>query len=298
MSGAGATGKSAAPPRLLGEYLAVTTEFLEGKGVESPRIDAELMLATALGMTRVDLYTNHERPLVADEVERYRDMVKRRAGREPVHYIVGSREFWSLDFRVDRRVLIPRPETELLVELAVEFLKARDPGARLLDLGTGSGAIAVSVASEITDLQVLATDTSASVLELAPMNAQAHSVADRIEFCRGDLFAAVADDVEPFDLLLSNPPYVTSEEYSGLQPEVRQWEPMTALVGGDDGMSVVGRLVDEAPAYLKSDGQLMVEVGSQWRQVVERFEAGGWRDVQLKRDLAGRERVVTGLRPD
>ncbi len=136
------------------------------------------------------------------------------------------------------------------------------------------------------------------MLELAPLNAQAHALADRIAFCRGDPFAAVAEDSQPFDLLLSNPPYVTSEEYSGLQPEVRQWEPMTALVGGDDGMSVVGRLVDEAPAYLKSDGQLMVEVGSQWRQVVERFEAGGWSDVQLKRDLAGRERVVTGLRPD
>ncbi len=292
MSGATTSG---AGPKLLLDYLKLTEQFLATKGVETPKLDAEVLLAHVLGLERIELYTNFERPLASEEVDRYRELVKRRATREPVHYIVGRREFWSLDFAVDRRVLVPRPETELLVELGVKELSGRT-GARIADIGTGSGALAVSLAHELPDAVVVASDFSAAALEIAPGNAERNGVGDRIEFVHGDLFEPYGG-MEPFDLVVSNPPYVTTDEYEELEPEVRDWEPPTALVAEDDGMLTTLRLIEAAPPCLMADGVLMVEVGTQSAAVGEAFEQRGWRDVTVHKDLAGHDRVIRARVP-
>lgn len=303
---------STAPSRLI-DYLKLAHEFLEAKGISGARLDSELLLAEVLGLSRVELYTNHDRPLSEPEVSRFRELLRRRAAREPVAYILGRREFWSLDLEVDRRVLIPRPETELLVETAIRALggdledSARTPfdqvrnmvkvaEARVLDIGTGSGAVAVALAVEGANLRVVATDHSHASLEVAPRNAERHGVEARIEFRHGDLFAAVSAD-EKFDLIVSNPPYVKASEVDAMEPEVKSWEPTTALVSGDDGMTTTRRMIDGAAAHLSADGWLLIEVGTQSSDVRKHFEASGWRNVTTMKDLASRDRVVAARPP-
>jgi len=284
-------------PRTLLEYLQVTATFLVGRGIEGARLDAELMLAHVLTLTRTQLYTNFERPLAADEVDRFRELVKRRANREPVAYILGRREFWSMDFTVDRRVLVPRPETELLVEVVLDALKARGVAApRVADVGTGSGAIAIAIAKEAPEASVVATDRSGAALEVAPANAALHGVESRIEFVAGDGCAALAGK-GPFDAIVSNPPYIRSAEMTALAPEVREWEPRWALESGAEGMDVTTPLVEQAFELLVPGGTLAVEVGTQAALVRDAFLARGYEAVAVRRDLAGLERVVTGRRP-
>ncbi|HXC51134.1 MAG TPA: peptide chain release factor N(5)-glutamine methyltransferase [Candidatus Limnocylindrales bacterium] len=286
-------------PRTLLEYLQVTATFLASKGIDGAKLDAELLLAEVLGMTRTQLYTNFEQPLGAAEIGRYRDLVRRRAAREPVAYITGRREFWSLEFDVDRRVLVPRPETELVVELAVDALRTRpdgDSGAALVaDIGTGSGAIAVAIAKEMKHARVIATDRSEAALEIAPANSARHGVSDRIEFRLGDGCAPLAG-CGLFDAIVSNPPYIRSEEMRTLPPEVGQWEPRWALEAGADGMDVTAPLVDDAFEMLAPGGVLLVEVGTQSARVRERFVSRGYDQVVVRRDLAGIDRVVMGRR--
>ena len=296
-------------PKVLLDYLRLASDHLTAKGIESARLDAELLLADALGMTRMQLYTNHDRPLADDEVDRFRALLRRRATREPVAYILGRREFWSLEFTVDRRVLIPRPETETLVDAALKACtgKLASPAApttydaavdndavsasvgaddvdaavappppsgrkksapvvlvadRVLDIGTGSGAVAVALAVELPGLALVATDESAASLEVAPRNAARHGVEERIEFRRGDVYAAL-DPADVFDVIVSNPPYCKESEVADMLPEVRDWEPKGALVGGPDGMSPTQRIIDGAPRHLTADGWLLLEVGTQ-----------------------------------
>lgn len=301
------TAGAASSPRSLLDYLNLAVEFLGSKGIEGARLDAELLLAEALELSRVELYTNYDRPLLTDEVDRFRDLLRRRAAREPVAYILGHREFWSLDLCVDRRVLIPRPETEVLVETALKAVSGellKQPAARelrvisdrVLDIGTGSGAVAVALAVELPEASVLATDTSAAVLEVAPVNAERHGVSERIEFRHGDLFDAV-DDGESFDVIVSNPPYCLESELPGLEPEVREWEPLAALVSGPEGTELAARIIDEAPRYLKPGGWLLIEVGTQAAAVRTLFEHGGWHGLQVFRDLAGHDRVFAAQPP-
>jgi len=284
-------------PRTLLDYLRLTTDFLAAKKIDSARLDAELLLGEVLGLARVQLYTNFERPLAREEVDRYRELVRRRAAREPVAYILGRREFWSLDFEIDRRVLVPRPDTELLVELAVAALQTRAGAATLhvADVGTGSGAVAVAIAKEVPNARVVATDKSQAALEVAPRNAVRHGVADRIEFVSGDLCAPLRGR-EPFDLIVSNPPYVKADEVAALDPEIRDWEPRLALVSGADGMDATRALVESALQVLAPGGSLWVEVGSQAGAVRECFVSNGYADVRVHRDLAGSERVVNGYK--
>ncbi len=303
---------AAAPSRLI-DYLTLAHEYLESKGIDGARLDAELLLCEVIGLSRVELYTNHDRPLSEPEVTEFRELLRRRAAREPVAYILGRREFWSLDLEVDRRVLIPRPETELLVETALRALggdlddSSRTPfeqvrakvamvDARVLDIGTGSGAVAVALAVEGGSLRVVATDQSHSSLELAPRNAERHGVADRIEFRQGDLFAALSSD-DRFDLIVSNPPYIKVSEAGDLEPEVRSWEPTTALISGDDGMATTRRMIDGAHRHLADDGWLLIEVGTQADDVRAHFESSGWRDVTTLKDLAAFDRVVAARPP-
>lgn len=287
-----------AGPRTLLEFLQVTATFLTAKGIEGARLDAELLLAEVLGMTRTQLYTNFDQPLGAAEVDRFRELVKRRAAREPVAYITGRREFWSMEFTVDRRVLVPRPETELLVEIAVDALKALggDEPRTVADIGTGSGAIAVAIAREIPTARVIASDRSGAALEIAPGNAARHGVESRIEFRSGDGCAALVG-AGPFDVIASNPPYIRSAEMAALQPEVREWEPKWALESGVDGMDVTAPLVEDAFEFLAPGGWLVVEVGTQAALVRECFAKRGYAGVAVRRDLAGLDRVVVGRRP-
>jgi release factor glutamine methyltransferase len=324
-------GRSDASPKRLLDYLNLAREYLEAKGIDNARLDCELMLAEVLGLTRIELYTNHDRPLAAGEVTAFRELLRRRAGREPVAYILGRREFWSLELEVDRRVLIPRPETELLVEQALralsgqlaniaqsseqgdessvvhgrerqpspsESLERRSPGlsGRVLDVGTGSGAIAVALAVEGDALELVATDCSHASLEIAPRNAEKHGVAARIEFRQGDLFEPI-DAGERFDLIVSNPPYCKQAELAQMEPEVRSWEPTPALVSGEDGMTTTRRMIDAAPSHLQRDGWLLVEVGTQAADVRRHFAERGWREIATFKDLAGHDRVVAARPP-
>lgn len=288
-------------PRVLLDYLRLAVDFLEGKGVEGARLEVEVMLASVLGLTRMDLYTRFDQPVAADEVDRFRALLRRRGSREPSAYIVGSREFWSLDFQVDRRVLIPRPETEHLVEWGLDVARAKadsdGQGLRIVDVGTGSGAVAIALASELSKAEIVAVDDSAAALEVAPANAERLGCAGRIRFEKSNLLEALDGDVF-FDLVVSNPPYVTADEYKGLEPELRDWEPKIALEAGADGLSVTQPLIAQAASRLVPGGWLLVEVGTQSQAVKALFEAAGFIDVAVRDDLAGLPRVVGGCRPE
>lgn len=275
------------------EVLAWTSERFLKDGLESSRLDAEVLLAHALGMQRVGLYLDLDRPLDEAERGRYRALVSRRIGREPVAYLVGSREFWSLPFAVDARVLVPRPETETLVEQALVTL--RDFTApRILDVGTGSGVIAVTLATERPDARVVATDSSADALEVAAANATRHEV--EVALHVGDLLEALPPEEAPFQLLVANLPYVAEGDRHFLAPELSA-EPAGALFADDDGLAVLKRLIRAAPAHLqRPGGVLMLEVGQGQADAVSQLfvDAGIDRGVTVHRDLAGIERVVAG----
>jgi release factor glutamine methyltransferase len=270
------------------------TDDFRGRGIESPRLDAELLLGHALGLTRIQLIVDSKRPLASEELARVRDLVKRRRAREPIAYILGQREFYGRVFRVDRRVLVPRPDTEALVDVALERTRAVSMAMRALDLCTGSGCVAITLARERPTAGVFASDVSDDALAVARDNAVrlgAYNVAWR----RGDLF----DAVEPsrrFDLVTANPPYIAAGEVPTLPLDIRQFEPHLALSAGDDGLDVLRRLVARAPTHLAAGGVLATEVGAgQAAAVVAMFEGAGFADVEVRRDYGRIERVVSGM---
>ncbi|MBC7357424.1 MAG: peptide chain release factor N(5)-glutamine methyltransferase [Desulfacinum sp.] len=237
-----------------------TTEYFRGKGLEQPRADAEVLLAHALGLRRMDLYLRFDQPLHPDELARYRELIKRRAAREPTQYITGRQEFWSLELEVNPAVLIPRPETERLVELALEAF-GQEP-IRVLDVGTGSGAIAIALATERPRWAVTACDISWDALQTARRNAERHCVADRIAFVLSDLSSAFRPAPPPFHLICANPPYVGDAEWDSLAPEVMGHEPERALRGGGpDGTLVPRKLLRDAFPLLRPGGMLLMEFG-------------------------------------
>ena len=273
------------------KLLRWTADYFAGRGLDAPRLDAELLLAATLGLDRVGLYVNFERPLQADELAAYRERVRRRAGREPLAYILGQAEFWSLPLKVTPEVLIPRPETELLVEEALPRLTGRQ---QVLDVGTGSGALAIALAHERQELLVTAIDVSPAALAVAADNARSNGVAERIRFAQHDLGQLPPG---PFDLIVANPPYVPSGELATLMPEVRDFEPQLALDGGVDGLDAYRALARQAEVVLTASGWLLVEVGSgQAPAVQELFAGAGLKEILSARDLAGIERVVGGRR--
>lgn len=287
-----------------GESLTVTTvrealqageRVLRRAGVESARLDAELLLGNALAAERKELYLKPDRPLDEDARRRFEDLLLRRGGREPLAYILGEKEFWSLDFVVTPDVLVPRPETELLVETGLNILARRRAGARVLELGTGSGAVAVSLAKERSDLAIHATDLSPAALKIARLNATRHGVAPRIGFLAGDLFEPVRGAKAGFELVVFNPPYIAAHEMDHLPPEVREWEPKPALFGGVDGLDFYRRIVREAPLHLVEEGVVALEIGAGMAQAVAAVfaDAGRYKTSVVHRDLAGRDRVVT-----
>ncbi len=246
------------------EILNVATKFLAGKGIESPRLCAEVLLCHELEKSRVALYLALDQPLSKDEVAGYRSLIKRRLEREPLQYITGHQEFWSLDFSVSPAVLIPRAETELLVEEAIklreEHLLPDNGKPGILDLGTGSGAIAISLAKEIQNASIWASDISFEALAVARANAKRHNLDRRIRFCQGDLWQPFSNSCTPFDVIISNPPYIPAEAFNALPPEVRYYEPRIALDGHESGMHFITRVIEEGSAYLKPGGWLLIEM--------------------------------------
>jgi release factor glutamine methyltransferase len=272
------------------------TDDFRARGIESPRLDAELLLARALGATRIQLIIDAKRPLDSGELARVRELVKRRRTREPIAYILGEREFYGRVFRVDRRVLVPRPDTEALVDVALERTRAVSMSMRALDLCTGSGCVAISLARERPTSAVFGSDVSDDALAVARDNALrlgAYNVAWR----RGDLFAALhADPAARFDLVTANPPYIPAGEVGILPPDVGRFEPRLALDGGDDGLAVVRRLVAESVDHLSAGGVLATEIGAgQAAAVVGLFQRSGFADIEVRRDYGRIERVVSGV---
>lgn len=265
------------------------------RGFESPRLEAELLLAAALGVGRLDLYLAHDRPVDANELETFRQYVRRRLRREPIQYITGVAHFRRLALHVDGRVLIPRPETEVLAGVVIDWAGERAPLLSAADIGTGSGAIALSLAQEARFGRVVATDASATALDVARDNAARLGLADRVELREGPLFDALPAG-ERFDAIVSNPPYVAESERASLPQEVRDWEPAPALYAARDGLALLLSIVEGAVSRLKPNGMLAVEVGlGQATKLAEHMRrTGGYRDVRIIEDLTGRERVVTG----
>ncbi len=271
------------------KILRWTTDYFAGKQIDSARLEAELLLAATLDLDRVGLYVNFERPLNADELSSFRERVRRRSLREPLQYILGETEFWSLTFSVGPAVLVPRADTEVLVE---EALTRIEGAARILDVGTGSGAIAIALAHEKAEIQLTALDCSEPALEVASSNAQRNGVAERVSCLVGDLAALPPG---PFEMVVSNPPYIPSKDWAELMPEVRDYEPRLALDGGDDGLQAYRQLAAQAGQVLAPGGWLLVEVGiGQAQEVSDMFEAAGMIDVSQRDDYAGIPRVVMG----
>ncbi len=286
----------------IGNLLKTTAKYLKEKRIESPRLTAEVLLAHGLGMDRVGLYLEFEKPLTEKELSGYRTLVRRRVRGEPLQYITGVQEFWSMAFKVGPGVLIPRPETELLVEQALaraeKAKKGHHQGLRLLDLGTGSGSLAVSLAKGLPEWDVWATDISAEALHWARINAEKHGVDSLIRFRQGDLFDCVRAEEEVFHIIVSNPPYVGEEEYGVLPAEVREHEPRIALAGGPGGMTTIERILREATDFLNPGGWLLLEMApGQTEKALELTEKQGcYDDVSRIRDYSGQYRVVAAKR--
>ena len=276
------------------DLLRWTTDHFASRGIDTPRLDAEVLLAYALECDRLRLYVEYEKPVEEPDRARFRALVQRRADeRIPVALLTGTREFWSLSFEVTPDVLVPRPETETLVTAALERLPDAEAELRVLDVGTGSGAVALALATERPKARVVATDLSGAALAVAGRNAERLGLADRVAFAEGDLFEPLAG--ERFDLVISNHPYIGRGEADSLAPELRH-EPESALYAGADGLEVLRRLVAEASDHLEAGGVLALEIDPrQAPALLQLCTDAGLRDVRVHRDLAGRERAVSAL---
>jgi release factor glutamine methyltransferase len=280
----------------VGRVVRWAADDFRTRGIENPRLEAELLLAHALSIDRMLVIVEPERPLDQGELSRYRDFIRRRRKGEPIAYIRGQKEFYGRVFRVDARVLVPRPDTETLVETALRRSSHAKVGGRYLDLCTGSGCVAISLARERPTCQVFAVDLSEDALAVARQNAVRLGAVGQVAWLGGDLFAALAETPGVrFDLLTANPPYIARDELGTLMTDVRDFEPRMALSGGEDGLELTRRIVAEAPRWLRAGGALAVEIGSdQAERVARLFGEAGFAEIAVDRDGAARDRVVSG----
>jgi release factor glutamine methyltransferase len=270
------------------------TDDFRTRGIENPRLDAEVLVAWALGIDRVRIIVDGKRPLVGEELGKLRDLVKRRRAREPVAYLRGEREFYGRRFMVDKRVLVPRPDTETLVDVALNRTAHRSLSLRGLDLCTGSGCVAITLARQRPTVHIHATDLSEDALTVARANAYRLG-AYKVSFSAGDLFDATLPWPK-FDLITANPPYIATAEVETLAPDIKDFEPRIALDGGQDGLDLVRRIVDAAPRYLLTEGVLALEIGSdEGPATAHLLEERGFREVVVTRDYGKLERVVSGV---
>jgi len=272
------------------------TEHFTSKGIDSPRLSAELVLSHVVGLKRIELYTQFDKPVTKKQLDLLHDLVKRAGQNEPIAHIIGKTEFYSLGLNVTPDCLIPRPETELLVERAIEFLRTRTGKQLVCDLCTGSGCIAVAIAKNFPDVQIIATDICEAALNVAAKNIEKHQLKDRIKLLCGDLFDPIMPqlDVGKFDLIVCNPPYVSMPEFEKLDKNVKDYEPKSALLAGTDGLDVHRRIVERVNEFLKGDASLMLEIGySQGPAVRELLEkAGYFGEIRIEKDFHDNDRIA------
>ena len=278
------------------DILNESTKFLETADIPSARLDAEVLLAFYLECDRLDFFKNPEMVLSAKQLAGYRDLIARRLRWEPVAYITGRKNFWTFSLEVSKDVLIPRPDTEIIVEEALDIIRKKDSERiSILDIGTGSGAIALALAGEIPSAKVTATDISSAALALARKNARSLNLEDKIKFLQGDLFEPV-DGI--FDMIVCNPPYISEAEYRELPAGVKDYEPPMALLAGQDGMEFYEKLIHQAPGHLQKNGWLLLEIGAKQENQVRGLmeESGSFSSINMRRDYAGLPRVMKARR--
>lgn len=278
----------------IGRLLVWTTDYFRGHQVEACRLDAEILLAHALHLERIQLYTRYDQPLMPHERTGFRDLVKRRAQGEPVAYLTGKREFYRIELKCDSRALIPRPETELLVDVVLERLP--EGTKTIVDIGTGTGAIGLALASENSTFNVLMTDISRDALDLAKSNVLSLGLETRIGLLEGDLLDAISPNRQ-FEVCVSNPPYISDNTRDQMDRDVVLFEPSLALYGGSDGLNIIKRLVFQASHRLPPKGLLALEIGfDQEKAVVQLMQKHGFQDIKVSQDLAGHPRVVSAIK--
>ncbi|MFA7485356.1 MAG: peptide chain release factor N(5)-glutamine methyltransferase [Phycisphaerae bacterium] len=271
-------------------------QYLQNKGVDSPRLSAEQLLSYVLGLKRIELYTQFDKPVDKTQLDKLHDLVKRAGEHEPIAYLTGKSEFYSLEFYITKDCLIPRPETELLVERAVEFLRTRNSEQLVCDLCTGCGCIAAAIAKNFSNAKIIATDISDAALAIAEKNIEKHQLSERIKLLQGDLFEPLIPqlDTSKFDLILCNPPYVASGEYENPDKNVRQYEPKIALDAGADGLDIYRRIIQKAQDFLKDDSLMILEIGykqgPQVKQLLE--ETSFFSMVTIQKDYQDNDRIV------
>jgi len=282
------------------KLLGWTTSYFESHDIDAARIEAEILLAHAMQLQRIDLYLQYDQPLSAKELSRFKDLIKRRIKREPVAYIVGSKEFWSMDFMVTKDVLIPRPETEFLVETALKFLPQESAShqiltpKRILELGTGSGAVVLALVSMRPYHLFFASDRITTAVKLAKQNATVHGFESKVSFVCADWLEPFKDKRSLFDMIISNPPYVPRRVIEKLQPEIIKYEPISAIDGSEDGLSCLRHIINNAHLYLQQKGHLLLEIGHNQRNDVQEIidQCSKYENVLYTKDYSGFDRVV------
>jgi release factor glutamine methyltransferase len=272
------------------------TEYLKDRGIDSPRLSAELLLSHVLGLQRIELYTNFDKLVTKEQLDKLHNLVKRAGQYEPIVYLTGKKEFYSLELDITPDCMIPRPETELLVERAIEFLRNRSGLQHVCDLCTGSGCIAVAIAKNFQNAHIFATDISSASLDIAAKNVQKHQLQDRITLLCGDLFDPLIPqlDVEKLDLIVCNPPYIKAAEFESLDKNIKAYEPRVALYAGEDGLDVHRRIIEKVDTFLKPDGALILEFGyRQGRDIRELLEkAGVFAEIKIEKDFHDNDRIA------
>jgi len=281
------------------KLLSWVTEYFTGKGVDSPRLSAEWLLCYVLGVKRIELYTQFNKVIGQEQLSQLHELVKRAGTHEPIAYLTGKKEFYSLEFEITKDCLIPRPETELLVERTIEFLRTRNGEQFVCDLCTGSGCVAVAIARNFAGCRIVATDISDAALAIAEKNVAKHGLMNRIKLLQGDLFEPVISGLGPakFDLIVCNPPYVSEPDYEKLAPNVKDFEPKSALAAGRDGLDIIKRIIADANQYLKPTGTLMLEIGNEQGNAIHKLlETAGYFDtVKIDKDYSNLDRLAVAV---
>lgn len=288
--------KQTEPEWTIIKLLQWTTSYFKSNGIDSPRAAAEILLAHTLALKRIDLYLRHDQPLSRSELDLFKSLIKRRTNREPVAYIMGGKEFWSMELAVSKDVLIPRPETECLVEETLSILAKEHlcNSKRILEMGTGSGAVILAIASQKPEHLYFASDISINALGIAIKNAKQLGFDNKISFFCGNWFLPLMGKDILFDIIISNPPYIRRNDIGNLQPEINRFEPLEALDGGEDGLDHVRHIIEQAHLFLNNEGNLLLEIGHDQKEAVDKIikETRNYKRVYFRKDYSGFDRVV------
>ncbi|MCP4633827.1 MAG: peptide chain release factor N(5)-glutamine methyltransferase [candidate division Zixibacteria bacterium] len=279
---------------IVSDFLRKTIKLFKERNVFEPEVSAERIFSHITGMKRADIYSANKMLLYEPQIRSIKAALQRRINGEPVAYITGECEFYNVKLKIDSRVLVPRPETEVLVDEIIKRIKTADNNIYGLDIGTGSGNIAISLAANLKNVEIIATDINDSIIELAKENAVLNSVKEKIEFRTGELFTSLDDCKSKFDFIVSNPPYVGESEKKGLPVEVIKYEPKHALFAGEEGLDLIKMIIDQAPGYLRDSGFLALEIGYKQSTAVKDLMIKSFEKIELIKDLAKHDRIIIG----